>query len=98
MYRFCSSLKEAEIGVLVKDVCRKYEISDATCYNWKTKYGVITWKKITSGADACGAYNSATVPVVPREKRKCLVKVIPKDSEGVTIGKDISDLLFTIQP
>ena len=32
-------LKEADSGVLVKDVCRKHEISDATYYHWKSKYG-----------------------------------------------------------
>ena len=32
-------LKEADSGVPVKDICRKYEISDATYYNWKSKYG-----------------------------------------------------------
>ena len=32
-------LKEAENGMLVKDVCRKHGISDATYYNWKSKYG-----------------------------------------------------------
>lgn len=32
-------LKEADNGMLVKDVCRKYGISDATYYNWKSKYG-----------------------------------------------------------
>lgn len=32
-------LKEAEAGRLVKDVCRKYGISDATYYQWKSKYG-----------------------------------------------------------
>lgn len=31
-------LKEAEAGAKVMDVCRKYGISDATYYNWKTKY------------------------------------------------------------
>jgi putative transposase len=31
-------LKEAETGILVKDVCRKHGISDATYYNWKAKY------------------------------------------------------------
>ncbi len=25
--------------MLVKDVCRKHSISDATYYNWKSKYG-----------------------------------------------------------
>lgn len=34
-----SILKEADSGVPVKDICRKHEISDATYYNWKSKYG-----------------------------------------------------------
>ncbi len=32
-------LKEVETGKLIKDVCREYGISDATYYNWKSKYG-----------------------------------------------------------
>ena len=32
-------LKETEAGMLVKDVCRKQGISDATYYKWKSKYG-----------------------------------------------------------
>lgn len=32
-------LKEAEVGVAVKELCRKHGISDATFYNWKAKYG-----------------------------------------------------------
>ena len=32
-------LKEVEGGRQVKEVCREYGISDATYYNWKTKYG-----------------------------------------------------------
>ncbi len=32
-------LKEAESGVPVNEVCRKHGISDATYYNWKSKYG-----------------------------------------------------------
>ena len=32
-------LKEAESGVPVQEVCRKHGISDATYYNWKSKYG-----------------------------------------------------------
>ena len=34
-----SILKEADAGRPVKEVCRKYGISDATFYNWKSKYG-----------------------------------------------------------
>lgn len=32
-------LKEADAGMLVKDICRKHGISDATYYTWKAKYG-----------------------------------------------------------
>lgn len=32
-------LREAESGVPVNEVCRKHGISDATYYNWKSKYG-----------------------------------------------------------
>lgn len=32
-------LKEADAGMPVKDICRKHGISDATYYNWKSKYG-----------------------------------------------------------
>jgi putative transposase len=32
-------LKEADAGMKVKDICRKYSISDATYYKWKSKYG-----------------------------------------------------------
>ena len=32
-------LKEGEAGVQVKEICRKHGISDATYYNWKSKYG-----------------------------------------------------------
>ncbi|ADH86517.1 transposase IS3/IS911 family protein [Desulfurivibrio alkaliphilus AHT 2] len=32
-------LKEADAGIPVKEICRKHGISDATYYNWKSKYG-----------------------------------------------------------
>jgi putative transposase len=32
-------LKEADAGIPVVELCRKYGISDATYYNWKAKYG-----------------------------------------------------------
>lgn len=34
-----SILKEADAGAKVKDICRKHGISDATYYNWKSRYG-----------------------------------------------------------
>lgn len=35
-------LKEAEAGMKVAEVCRKYGISEATYYNWKAKFGGMT--------------------------------------------------------
>ena len=32
-------LKEPEAGVPVAELCRKHGMSDATFYNWKSKYG-----------------------------------------------------------
>ena len=32
-------LKEADAGIPIKEICRKHGISDATYYNWKSKYG-----------------------------------------------------------
>jgi putative transposase len=32
-------LKEADSGIAVKEVCRKHGISDATYYQWKSKFG-----------------------------------------------------------
>jgi putative transposase len=32
-------LKEHEAGVKTGDLCRKHGISEATFYNWKSKYG-----------------------------------------------------------
>jgi len=34
-----SILKEADAGVAVKEICRKHGISDATYYNWRSRYG-----------------------------------------------------------
>ena len=32
-------LHEADSGMKVREICRKHGISDATFYNWKSKYG-----------------------------------------------------------
>lgn len=34
-----SILKEHQAGIAVADICRKHGISDATFYNWRSKYG-----------------------------------------------------------
>ena len=35
-------LNEVEGGRMIKDGCREYGISEATYYNWKSKYGGMT--------------------------------------------------------
>lgn len=35
-------LKEVEAGAKIVDLCRKYGMSEATYYNWKTKYSGLT--------------------------------------------------------
>ena len=35
-------LKEGEAGAKIGDLCRKYGMSDATYYNWKTSYAGLT--------------------------------------------------------
>jgi len=32
-------LKEAEAGMPIKDICRKYGIGNSTFYKWREKYG-----------------------------------------------------------
>ena len=34
-----NALKEHEAGAKVADICRRVGISDATFYNWRSKYG-----------------------------------------------------------
>jgi putative transposase len=37
-----AALKEGEAGAKVADLCRKYGMSDASYYNWKSKYAGLT--------------------------------------------------------
>jgi putative transposase len=34
-----AAIKKQEAGIAVKEICREVGISDATFYNWKSKYG-----------------------------------------------------------
>jgi putative transposase len=34
-----SILRKADAGMKVSEICRKHGISDATYYNWKSKFG-----------------------------------------------------------
>ena len=35
-------LKEAEAGAKTKELCRRHGVSEATFYNWKSKYARMT--------------------------------------------------------
>lgn len=45
-------LKEVERGRTVKDVCREHSVSEATYYQWKTKYGGMEASTISRTRDA----------------------------------------------
>lgn len=36
------ALKEAEAGLPIADLCRKYGVHQTTFYNWKAKFGGLT--------------------------------------------------------
>jgi len=65
---------------------------------FRTMNGGSTWtliKTLLTGNP--GSYNWK-VPLVTVPKTQCKVKVVLRDSGGVTVGSDISDGVFTIQP
>jgi C1A family cysteine protease len=62
-----------------------------------TKNGGNTWKLIETLTENTGSY-TWDVPSVPKTKDKCKVKIVLKDADGKTVGKDVSDDYFTIQP
>ena len=53
-------LQEAESGVKTADLCRKYGMSDATFYNWKSKYGGLSVNEVRM------TFPPKTVPLVIR--------------------------------
>jgi putative transposase len=40
-------LNEAESGIPIGELCRKHGISDATYYNWKSKYSGMTVSELS---------------------------------------------------
>jgi putative transposase len=38
-HQIVAILKEAEAGISVKELCRKYGIGNSTFYKWRDKYG-----------------------------------------------------------
>jgi hypothetical protein len=64
---------------------------------FRTMNGGSTWTLIKTLTGNPGSYNWK-VPSVTVPKTQCKVKVVLRDSGGVTVGSDISDAFFTIQP
>jgi hypothetical protein len=62
---------------------------------FRTTNGGSTWTLIKTLTSNPGSYNW-TVPNV--SSSNCRVKLVLKDAGGVTVGSDISDGVFTIQP
>ncbi len=61
-----------------------------------TKNNGATWTLITSLAGDEVSYDWTPVPTVTTSKTKCKVKVVLKDTNGVTLGSDSSDGYFTL--
>src|SRR6185295_12347442 len=86
-------LREHELGAKTADLCRKHGISEATFYNWKSKFGGLDvsearrlkqlegengrLKKLSSGLDA--GQRGVEGPAV----KKCMVRPVRARSLGV---------------
>ena len=59
----------------------------------------LTWKTIDTTADSADDGSFIwNVPDVSKQKNNCKVKIVLKDASGNTVGSDVSDGVFTIQP
>lgn len=58
-------LKEHRAGLAAAELCRKYGISDATLYNWRSKYG---------GMDVSDARKLKTLEEENRKLKKLLAE------------------------
>ena len=59
--------------------------------------GGSTWKTIATLTGNPGSYDW-TVPAVSGAKPNCKVRVTLLDSAGASLGKDLSDAVFTMHP
>ncbi len=63
-----------------------------------TLNGGNTWLRIPAAISGDPGSFAWTAPSVPKAKKKVKVKVVLKDENNKTVGKDASDTYFTIQP
>ena len=61
-HQIVAILKEAEAGIPVKELCRKYGMGNSTSYKWREKYGGIetsdikrlrSWRLKTANLSRC---------------------------------------------
>jgi hypothetical protein len=57
-----------------------------------------TWVNIVTYSGNNTGIHDWEIPPVPQSKAKCKVKVVLKNKSGDTIGSDVSDGYFTINP
>lgn len=69
-------LKEQEQGAKVSDLCRQHGISDATFYNWKSKYGGMNVDELRRLRDL-------------EQENARLKKIIANQSLDIDIMKDV---------
>jgi hypothetical protein len=62
-----------------------------------TKNNGVTWLPMTTIEGSNPGTYDWIVPSLTKAKKNCKVKVVLRDSEGNTIGTDISDDVFTMQ-
>lgn len=63
-----------------------------------SKDGGVTWISMAPPLPGNPGSFGWTVPIVKKNKTKCKVKVMLKDSSGNVVGSDVSDGYFTISP
>ncbi len=69
-------LKEADSGIKIADLCRKHNISNATYYTWKAKFGGMTVSE------------AKRLRAVEEENRQ-LKRIVADQALDLTILKDI---------
>ena len=74
--------------------------ADSRAEEFELLYSVNKGKSWHPIATLTGSFESYewTVPEVVKRKTKCKVKVVLKDAGGVTLGSDVSDAYFRVNP
>jgi len=74
--------------------------ADSTAEEFQLLYSVNKGRSWHPIATLTGSFRSYewTVPEVVKRKTKCKVKVVLKGAEGVTLGSDVSDAYFRVNP